>query len=137
MRERQSELDAFDVQLIGVGVREDYQARNLIEGGFGVDLLLDADNAVRSALGAEDQFSRWRLLNPVGAIAYVRAARQAKWSDPIWADTRQRPAILLLDANLDLVWSRVGNRLGDYPSADEVLHAVNSALAGPSATAGK
>lgn len=132
MRERQAELDAFDVQLVGVGAREDYQARKLIQGGFGVDLLLDPDNAVRTALGARDRFSRWKLINPVGAIAYVRAARQAKWSDPIWAETTQRPAIFLLDANLDLVWSRIGNRLGDYPSADDVIAAVGSALADPS-----
>lgn len=132
MRERQAELDTFDLRLVGVGVREDYQARNLIEGGFGVELLLDPDNAVRTALGAGDRFSRWRLLNPMGALAYVRAARQAKWSDPIWADTRQRPAIFLLDENLDLAWSRIGNRLGDYPSADEVIAAVGSALGDPS-----
>lgn len=128
MHERQNELDQLDVHLLGVGTREAYQAQKLTDDGFGVELLLDPDDQVRQALGSAGRFEWWRLFHPVGAKSYVKAARQAKKFDPIWAEATQRPGILLLDRNLDLRWSKMGTRIGDYPSADEVMDAVENAL---------
>lgn len=129
LHERQSELDGLGVHVMGVGTREAYQAKKLTNDGIGVELLLDPDDHVRRALGAEGRFESWRLLHPKGAVSYVRAARQAKRFDPIWAEATQRPGILLLDTDLNLIWSKMGTRLGDYPTADQVVEAVDTALA--------
>lgn len=128
LHERQHELDRLDIHLVGVAIREGYQAQKLIDDGIGVDLFLDPNDEVRQALGAAGRIELWRLLNPFAARAYVKAARQSERSDPIWAETRRRPGILLLDSDLTLRWSRMGTRLGDYPTADEVLIAVQTAL---------
>lgn len=128
LRERQNELDRLGVRMMGVGTREAYQARKLTEDGIDVELLLDPDDRVRQALDVGHRFEWWRLLHPKGATSYVRAARQAKRFDPIWAEATQRPGILLLDTDLNLIWSRIGSRLGDYPTADDVVEAVDTAL---------
>lgn len=116
------------MQLIGVATRESYQAQKLIDDGFGVELFLDPDDQIRRLLGSARRFEWWRLFHPVGAKAYLQAVRQAKRFDPIWAEATQRPGLVLVDRNLDLRWSRVGARIGDYPSADEVIGAVRDAF---------
>lgn len=118
----------MNVQLLGVGTREPYQVERLRADGFAVDLLLDSQDQLRRAVGADHRFAWWRVLHPGGATAYVRAARQAKRFDPIWSEANQRPGLVLLDADLNVLWSRIGNRLGDYPSADEVITTVSSIL---------
>jgi peroxiredoxin len=127
LRERQDELDELGVGLIGVATREDYQAKKLIDDGLDVPLFLDPENAVRQTLGVA-RFSWWRLFHPKGAVAYVRAMRQIKRFGPVWAEANHRPAILLLDADLNLLWSSIGSYLGDYPSADAVLAQTRSHL---------
>ncbi|MDW3177795.1 MAG: AhpC/TSA family protein [Acidimicrobiia bacterium] len=128
MRERQDELDQFNVRLLGVATREAYQAQKLTEDGFGVELFLDPDDQIRRLLGSAERFEWWRLFHPIGAKAYVQAVRQAKRFDPIWTEATQRPGLVLIDRDLNLRWSRVGARIGDYPSADEVIGAVRDAL---------
>ncbi len=128
LRERQDELDKFNVRLLGVATREAYQAQKLTEDGFGVELFLDPDDQIRRLLGSAGRFEWWRLFHPIGAKAYVQAVRQAKRFDPIWAEATQRPGLVLIDRDLNLRWSRVGGRIGDYPSADEVIGAVRDAL---------
>jgi len=128
LRERQPELDELDVHLLGVATREDYQAQKLMDDGLGVELLLDPDDQIRRLLGSEQRFEWWRLLHPLGAASYLRAARQARRFDPIWAEATQRPGILLLDASLEVRWSKMGTRLGDYPTANEVIKAANQTL---------
>jgi hypothetical protein len=127
LRERQDELDALGIGLIGVATREDYQAKKLMDQGLDVQLFLDPENGVRRALGIA-RFSWWRLLHPKGAIAYLRAMRQIKLFGPVWAEANQRPAILLLDADLNVLWSSIGSYLGDYPSADAVFAETRSQL---------
>ena len=128
MRERQDRLDSLGVSLIAVGTREDYQARSLIDQGIGVELLLDPEDEIRQLLGAAARFEWWRLLHPAGAVSYAKAVGQAKRFDPIWAEANQRPGILLLDAQLEIAWTRMGSRIGDYPTADEVIDTVASAI---------
>lgn len=128
MREHHDQLDALGVDLLGVGTREPYQAARLTDDGIGVELLLDPRDQIRTALDASSRFSWWRLLHPAGARSYVRAARQANRFDPIWAEANQRPGLVLLDADFNLVWSRMGARIGDYPTPDEVIDAVGTAI---------
>ena len=129
LREHQSELDHLGVHVIGVGTREAYQAQKLTEDGIGVELLLDTDDDVRKAVDADGRFEWWRVLHPKGAVSYARAARQARRFDPVWSEATQRPGLLLLDSDLKLIWHRMGTRLGDYPTVDEVIEAVDAALA--------
>ncbi len=129
LRERHDELDHLEVHLLGVAAREPYQAQKLTDDGIDVDLFLDPDDQIRRALGSDGRFGWWRLLHPRGAAAYVKAARQARRFDPIWSEATRRPGLVLLDANLEVRWSRMGTRLGDYPTADEVIDAVGNALA--------
>jgi len=60
-------------------------------------------------------------------MAYVRAARQARHYDPIWSSITERPAMLALDASGAVVWSHIGQRIGDYPTADECLQGLAQA----------
>lgn len=114
--------------MIGVATREAYQAVKLIEDGIGVELLLDPDDSIRGALDADTHFSPWRVLHPKGAVAYAKAFRQSRRFDPLWAEIAVRPGVVILDANLDVAWSRMGQFIGDYPTADEVMAAARSAL---------
>ena len=121
-------MDSLGVSLIAVGTREDYQARNLIDQGIGVELLLDPEDEIRQVLGAAARFGWWRLLHPAGAVSYAKALGQAKRFDPIWAEANQRPGILLLDAQLEIAWTQMGSGIGDYPNADEVIDTVASSI---------
>lgn len=124
LRESQEELSRFDTQVVGVATQADYQAQDLIDRGMPFPLLLDPDNVVRTHLGIEASFSWRRLLHPAGALAYVRAARQARDFQPIWSQATQRPAVVVLDGDLTVRWSYFGEQLGDYPSIEQVLGAV-------------
>ena len=124
MGERKTDLDSSGVTLIGVATRADYQARHLMETGVPFELLLDPDDDLRRRLGIADRFAAWRLVHPRGAVQYLRSIRRARDFDPIWAEATQRPAMILLDHELRVVWSHVGQRIGDYPDIPEILHAI-------------
>ena len=120
MREAKDRLDQFDARVVAVGAREDYQAQKLIDDGMPFPLLMDPENQVRTRLGAVERFSPLRLLSPKGAVAYAKSLRRAKWFSLSMSEATQRPAIAVLDAQLNVTWTRIGNQLGDYPSIDEV-----------------
>ena len=126
MREARDRLATNDTQVIGVATRADYQAQDLIEAGMPFPLLLDPENDLRHRLGIAATFRPLRLLHPRGAVAYLRAARQARNFAPIWSQATQRPAVIVLNRELDVTWSHVGKQLGDYPSVEEVVRAVDS-----------
>lgn len=125
--EHQERIDSFGGRVVAVAPREPYQALRLAESGFTTPLLLDPDNRLRSALGVADRFP-WRgVLSPRGAMAYARAARQARNSDPIWSSITERPVMLALDGEGAVVWSHIGSRIGDYPSVGECLDGLRLA----------
>lgn len=126
MREAQDQLAEHDAQVIGVGPTADYQAQALLDDGMPFPLLLDPDNGLRHAVGAADGFTWRQLVNPGAVGAYWRAKRQAKNSDPIWSQTMERPVVLVLDQHLNITWTHIGEKLGDYPSIDQVLAALGS-----------
>ena len=127
MREHQDELNSTGAQVLGVGTREDFQAEKLIEEGMPFPLLLDPENSVRAVLGMADRFGLLRLLHPMGAVAYVKAARQAKSFDPVWGDATQRPGVAIFDSAGALAWTHLGTRLGDYPTVGSVVSALSAA----------
>ena len=126
MGERKSQLDALGVTVIGVATRADYQARQLMESGAPFELLLDSEDVLRRTLGLTSRFSAWRLMHPRGALDYARSFRRASEFDPIWSEATQRPAMMLLDADLDVRWSHFGRRIGDYPAISEIMTAVEA-----------
>lgn len=111
--------------MIGIGPTADYQAQALLDQGMPFPLLLDPDNLLRTAVGADDRFSIRELLNPQAAVTYWRAARQRGNSDPDWSQTTERPVVLVLDERLDVTWTYIGKKLGDYPSVDRILTALD------------
>lgn len=117
------------IDLVGVSHREQYQAHRLVQDGIGVPLLLDPDGGLRQLYGIEQRFG-WRgVFNPRSIATYGRAwRRQRKRSDPIWTQTRVRPGLLLLGDDDRVLWSRVGEFLGDYLSADAVFAQAKQAL---------
>lgn len=125
LREAQDQLAEHDAQVIGVGPTADYQAQSLLDEGMPFPLLLDPDNALRHAVGAADRFTWRQLMNPGAVRAYWQAKRQAKNSDPIWSQTTERPVVLVLDQHLNITWTHIGEKLGDYPSIDQVLAALD------------
>ncbi len=110
--------------MVGVGTREDFQARALMEAWVPFELLLDPDDRLRRSLDIPDRFEWRRVLHPLGAVEYVRAWRRAADFDPIWGEANQRPAMVLFDAEGDISWTHVGSRIGDYPTIGEVMSAV-------------
>lgn len=125
--EHQTRIDALGGRVVAVAPRESHQALRLAESGFGTPLLLDPDNQLRKALGAADRFP-WRgVLSPRGAMAYVRAARQVRNSDPVWSSITERPGMLALTAEGAVAWSYIGSRIGDYPTVDACLDGLQQA----------
>lgn len=122
LREHKPELDGLGAQVVGVGAREDFQARKLGSDGFPFPLLLDPEDQVRAALGSAERFSPARLLDPRGAMPYLKAVRRAgKFFDITLAQATQHPGVAVVNADLEVVWSYVGQRLGDYPPHALVL----------------
>ncbi len=127
MEEQKERVDALGGRVVAVAPREAYQAVRLAESGFDTPLLLDPNNQLRRALGAADRFP-WRgLFSPRGVMAYVRAARQYRKSDPIWSSLTERPGMLALNAEGAVVWSHIGMRIGDYPTADACIEGLRRA----------
>jgi peroxiredoxin len=124
LREAQQQVSGLGAQVIGVATVADYQAQALIDAGMPFPLLLDPENLLRRELGIAGRFSLARLLHPQGAVAYWRAARQAKDFGPIWSQATQRPAVVIVDDHLEVGWSHFGKQLGDYPTVGEVLAAT-------------
>lgn len=125
---RESDLGNH-ANLIGVAPKADYQAAQLEARDFGPQLLLDPRDQLRDLLGATELMS-WRdVANPKAIGVYWRARRQAAHSDADWARLRARPGFIVTDAELNISWSFVGQKLGDYPTVSDVLEAVESAKA--------
>jgi len=125
--EHQDQIDELGGRIVAVAPREPYQALRLAESGFDTPLLLDPDNQLRKAVGAADRFP-WRgVFSPRGAMAYVRAARQARNSDPIWSSITERPGMLAISAEGAVAWSYLGTRIGDYPTVAECLEGLRRA----------
>ncbi len=81
---------------------------------------MDPDNEVRARLGAADRLSGLRLFSPKVVVAYAKSLGRAKSFSPVRSEFTQRPVVAVLDAQLNVTWSHIGNQIGDYPSIDEI-----------------
>lgn len=125
------ELDQHAPQLAGLGVgaavvggSADYQARWLRdEKGVRIPLLLDPEHGLREAVGAAQPLGV-RILDPRGAAAYVGTLRRGYRPQAITRDTVRSPGVVVLDDSGAARWQHIGRRIGDYPTVDQVLVAV-------------
>lgn len=119
-------LRELDAQPLAIGGSADYQARWLRDDKHvRMPLLLDPEQQFRAAVGIGRLGSR--LLDPRGFPSYVRAMRNGYRPQKITKDTVQAPGVVLLDAQRRVVWSYVGQRIGDYPPLPTVLDVVAKA----------
>lgn len=118
------ELAARGVGTLIVGGSADYQAVFLREEkGVGSPMLLDPDAVFRNAVGAGKNLGV-RMLSPKGAASYVRAVRSGFGLQKPTQDAFRSPGVVVLDQAGAVVWSHIGERLGDYPAIDELTAAV-------------
>jgi hypothetical protein len=109
-----------DVDVVIVGGSADYQAQYLRdEIGVTAPLLLDPDQELRDAVGAS-RLLVGRMLSPKGARSYVSALRNGYGFQRPTKDALRSPGVAILDGELNLTWTFVGKRLGDYPELDLV-----------------
>lgn len=120
LRDTAPKFEALGTQIVAVSVKAPYQAQHLLDNGMPFPLLIDPEDSVRKAIGIE-RMAATRLLTVSGARAYAKAL--GRWRD--WtlkpSEATQRPGAILLDADQQVVWKHVGNRLGDYPTIDQLL----------------
>jgi hypothetical protein len=118
-----------DVDVVIVGGSADYQAQYLRdELGVTAPLLLDPDQELRDAVGAS-RLLVGRMLSPKGARSYMSALRGGYAFQRPTRDALRSPGVAVLDADLDVKWTYVGKRLGDYPDLDLVARKAGALVA--------
>lgn len=118
-------LAAHGARPIAIGGSADYQARWLRDHRrVAMTMLIDPDQQVRTALGVADLGVR--LADPRGLAAYATSLIHGFRPQRITRDTLRAPAVAILDHTLTVRWRFVGDRIGDYPSIETVLNAVDS-----------
>ncbi len=128
MREARATIGAIPANVVAVAGREAEQAQRLIDDGMPYALLLDPDDQVRRAIGADQPLSRLRVVHPKGALAYWRAKRSSRFFHLTPSQARQRPGVIVLDAQLNVTWTHIGDAVGDYPPLDEVVTELRRAV---------
>lgn len=121
MREAKDRLDEIGARAIAVAEGEPARAQRLMDEGMPFPLLLDPENQVRHIIGAADRIPLRNLLHPRGAIAYLKAWRRARFLRVTLSQATQRPGAAVLDAQLNVTWTHIGRRVGDYPDLEVVI----------------
>ena len=107
--------------VVAIGGSADYQARWLRdEHGVSTPIYLDPDQQVRALAEVGDLTVR-QLLSPTGAASYVRSLRQGLRPQRITKDTVRAPGVAIFGPDLALRWRHEGDKLGDYPTVDELV----------------
>ena len=127
LREAEAELAEIDANVVGVAAKEDYQAQALIDDGMPFPLLLDPEDKVRAIIGTAERMSPVALLRPAGALAYARSLKRARHFALTVSQATQRPATVVLDSEMNIAWSHLGKRPGDYPDVADALEALRQA----------
>jgi hypothetical protein len=120
--EHHTELTGRGANVIAVGGAADYQARKL-QPDSPVRLLLDPEGALRSALDLS-KLSRQDMLGWASAKNYARSLTRKRPGRISMAHSEERPTVVVLNSDLELVWGYEGRALGDYPDVSELVLAV-------------
>lgn len=118
------EIERMGFGVVGVGVAADYQAKALMDGGIGYDLLVDPGRALFDALSL-GRFPWWRLALPTTWVKYLRAAKGAR-QGRITGHPLQSPGLAVLDRTGELLFAHRGETLGDYPKIERLLGVLAS-----------
>jgi hypothetical protein len=121
--EKQPEFLARGAILIGVGGAADYQAAAL-QPDYPARLLLDPEGRLRGALGLDAKLSVAQMLGWQSGKRYVRSLMSTRPGRISRVHAVDCPAVVVLDADLRLVWGHEGKSLGDYPDVATVMAAV-------------
>ena len=105
---------------VAIGSKPAVIAQNHLDAGFPFALLMDPDYTARTSLGVE-RFSLTKLFKPSGLKAYAESLGSWRTFRLELDDASNRPGAFILDAEQNVVWSHIGDTLGDYPDTDEVL----------------
>lgn len=123
LREHHQTLLDRGADVIGVGGAADYQAAKLQEA-YPFPLLLDADGVLRSTVGIDTKLGRREMASLTSLKRYVSSMRRQRQGKVSRRHAEDRPAVVVLDADLRVVWGQEGRALGDYPSIDDIRGAL-------------
>ena len=126
LREHHESLGALGASVIAVGGAADYQAQHLQDDGVPFPLLLDPDGELRNALGVDTKLSKREMMSWASAKNYVSVIGRRRQGKVSRTHAEDRPAVVILDDQLKMVWSHVGTALGDYPTIDEIKTAITA-----------
>lgn len=123
MCEQHSEFAARGAAVIAVGGAADYQAAKL-QSGFPATLLLDPEGRLRSQLDLDTKLTRGEMMDWESGKKYVRSLLRRGQGRISRRHAEDRPALVILDSDLSLVWGHEGRGLGDYPPVGDVMAAL-------------
>ena len=115
--------------MIAVGGAADFQAEKL-QTEYPATLLLDPGGLLRSQLDLATKLTRGQMLGWSSGKKYVRSLLRHGQGRISRRHAEDRPAAVILDSELRLVWGHEGEALGDYPRVEDILAAVPNPAAG-------
>ena len=128
MCEARSAFDERGADLAAVGRASADQARQLRDDkAIDVPLRVDPDAGVNVALGLTG-FAWWKYLLPTTWWSYARWMTKARQGRVARGSVTAQPAIVIVDPAGRVAWSYEGSVVGDYPSVDEVVAALDAVV---------
>jgi len=88
-------------------------------------LLLDPNHTARAAFGI-DQLTVAQIFSVASAVNYGKALGGIRNFAIRPSDASRTPAVVILDAEQQVVWTHVGKALGDYPTIDQIIAEIPS-----------
>jgi hypothetical protein len=126
LREARSRFEERGADLAAVGRGAEHQAVRLRDQrGIDVPLWLDPEARVNAALGLSG-FAWWKYLLPTTWWTYLRWITKARQGRIARGGATAQPALVILDPTGRVVWSYEGAVVGDYPTVDAVVAALES-----------
>ncbi len=112
--------------VVAIGGSAEYQARWLRDRtSVSVPLLLDPEQRVRR-LAEIGRLTPRQLGSLEGWKSYGRALLAGFLPQLPTFDANKAPGIVVFNRDLDVEWLHKGNRMGDYPSVEELVARVSS-----------
>ena len=116
-------IESLGARVVVVGTGADWQAERLMAEGMPFECLVDPEANLYRALGiGRVGLGEW--LRPSTIRRYLRAIRRGGRQGRITGDWRRLSGVALIGTDRRLLWSYRADGVGDYPSTDEVVRAV-------------
>ena len=125
MREAAPAIAALGARVVIVGTGAAWQAERLMAEGMPFECLVDPDANLYRALGiGRVGLGEW--LRPSTIRRYVRAFRRGGRQGRITGDWRRLSGVAVVDPDRRVRWAHIADGVGDYPTVDAVLEALES-----------